>query len=84
MTTVSSAAHLNEGTKTYPVEGLTCGHCVSAVIEEVLALHPVSSVDVHLVAGATSTVSVTSTGLDDADVERALAQAGDYRLVSGN
>ncbi len=85
MTPVSGASHLNDVTKTYPVEGLTCGHCVAAVTEEVMALRPVSSVDVHLVAGATSTVSVTtSTVLDDADVESALARAGDYRVVSGN
>ncbi len=82
---MSDTSQNDETTTSYAVEGLTCGHCVSAVTEEIMALDSVSSVDVQLVAGATSTVSVlSSTELDVAALQRALAEAGDYRLVSGN
>ena len=47
-------------TETYSVTGMTCEHCVHAVTEEVGALDGVTSVDVDLVAGGTSTVTVTS------------------------
>jgi copper ion binding protein len=36
---------------TYTVEGMTCGHCVSAVVEEVEKLHGVQQVDVDLGSG---------------------------------
>jgi copper chaperone CopZ len=45
----------------YLVTGMTCGHCVASVIEEVSLLPGVSAVTVDLVAGAASTVHVTST-----------------------
>jgi copper ion binding protein len=61
-------------TETYSVTGMTCEHCVHAVTEEVGALDGVTSVDVDLVAGGTSTVTVTS----DAPVARdAVAEAVD-------
>lgn len=83
VTIVNDALQGDETTTSYAVEGLTCGHCASAVTEEVMALDSVTSVDVQLVAGATSTVSVmSSTQLDVADLQRALSEAGDYRLVS--
>ena len=70
-------------TQTFPVTGLTCGHCVSAVTSEVGALPGVQDVQVELVADGTSTVSVTSDqALSDADVAAALSEAGDYVLVS--
>lgn len=69
-------------TTTYGLTGLTCGHCVSAVTEEVSALGGVSEVTVDLVTGGTSTLTVTS----DAEVSRedlaaAVDEAGDYRLT---
>ncbi|WP_068156104.1 heavy-metal-associated domain-containing protein [Rhodococcus phenolicus] len=63
---------------TYRVEGMTCGHCVSAVREEISALTGVSDVDVNLETGA---VVVTSeTGLDRQAVADAVDEAG-YVLV---
>jgi copper chaperone CopZ len=70
-------------TTTYSVQGMTCGHCASAVSEEISALEGVRSVDVDLVAGGTSTVRVASDApLADDAVAAALDEAGDYTLVS--
>ena len=49
------------GTSTvYRVEGMTCGHCVKNVTEELTALDGVSDVHIDLVAGGASTVTVTA------------------------
>jgi copper chaperone CopZ len=70
-------------TTTYSVRGMTCGHCASAVSEEISALEGVRSVDVDLVAGGTSTVRVDSDApLAEDAVAAALDEAGDYALVS--
>ncbi|HEX6248150.1 MAG TPA: heavy-metal-associated domain-containing protein [Nocardioidaceae bacterium] len=70
-------------TQTYSVTGMTCGHCAHAVTTELQALDGVSDVDVDLVAGGTSTVTVTSqTPLDEAKVAEALDEAGDYKLAT--
>jgi copper chaperone len=70
-------------TSTYSVQGMTCGHCASAVSQEVSALDGVQSVDVDLVAGGVSTVRVVSEApLTDDAVAAALDEAGDYTLVS--
>jgi copper chaperone len=67
---------------TYRVEGMTCGHCVSAVIEEIEALDGVITVSVDLAPGGTSTVTVAATRpLTDSQVAAALDEAGDYRLA---
>ncbi|WP_205706232.1 heavy-metal-associated domain-containing protein [Kineococcus indalonis] len=56
---------------------MTCQHCVNAVRTEVGALEGVSSVDVDLVPGGTSTVTVTTSApLDDAAVTAAVDEAG--------
>jgi copper chaperone len=65
----------------FSVTGMTCGHCVSAVTEEISALDGVTGVTVELVAGGTSTVTVTSTTpLDTSAVAAAVDEAG-YELV---
>ena len=69
-------------TATYDVQGMTCGHCASAVSQEISALEGVRSVNVDLVAGGVSTVRVTSDApLTDDAVASALDEAGDYSLV---
>ncbi|MEP7090008.1 MAG: heavy-metal-associated domain-containing protein [Nocardioidaceae bacterium] len=69
-------------TQTYSVTGMTCGHCVRAVAEELKALDGVTGVDVDLEAGGASSVTVTSqTPLDESDVAAALDEAGDYQLA---
>ena len=68
-------------TTTIKVTGMTCGHCVSAVTEELTQLPGVTDVVVDLVAGGTSPVTVTSEQpLDDAAVAAAVDEAG-YELV---
>ncbi|MDQ4110294.1 heavy metal-associated domain-containing protein [Nocardioides sp. NPDC023903] len=63
---------------TYTVSGMTCGHCVSSVTEEVAQIAGVSSVDVDL---ATGQVTVTSQNeLDRVQVQRAVEEAG-YQLA---
>lgn len=69
-------------TTSYQVTGLTCGHCVSAVTGELRALPEVSDVQVELVAGGVSTVTVTSPEpLAEHQVAAALDEAGDYQLA---
>ncbi|UUZ61667.1 cation transporter [Nocardioides sp. B-3] len=61
-------------TQTLTVTGMTCGHCVASVTEEISELASVESVDVDL---ATGTVTVTSSQpLDPAAVRAAVEEAG--------
>ena len=61
----------------YLVTGMTCGHCVASVIEEVSLVPGVSAVTVDLVVGATSTVHVASeTEPDRSDIRAAIDEAG--------
>ena len=56
-------------TQTFPVTGLTCGHCVGAITSELKALPGVTDVQIDLVVKGTSTVSVTADkALTDAEV----------------
>jgi copper chaperone CopZ len=59
------------------VSGMTCGHCVSSVTEELGALDGVESVTVQLNVGGASVVTVASTAdLDPAAVRAAVDEAG--------
>jgi copper chaperone len=65
-------------TSTYAVTGMTCGHCVSSVTEEVQEIPGVGAVDVVLETGA---MTVTSTEpIDEAAVRAAVEEAG-YQLA---
>jgi copper ion binding protein len=67
--------------RAYRVKGMTCGHCVKAVKEEVGALPGVTAVDVDLTPDAVSTVRVSSDApLEAAAVGAAIDEAG-YELV---
>jgi len=64
---------------TFTVTGMTCGHCVAAVTEEVSKIAGVTGVDVDLPAEA---VRVTSTEpVAEADMRAAVEEAG-YALAS--
>ncbi len=70
-------------TMTYPVTGMTCAHCVSAVLTEVKQIPGVTDVRVDLVAGGTSSMTVANQApLTESDVAAALDEAGDYTLAS--
>jgi copper chaperone len=65
-------------TTTWTVTGMTCGHCVASVTEELEEVPGVVGVAVELESG---TVSVTSTGpLPRETVEAAVTEAG-YALA---
>ncbi|AZQ71683.1 MULTISPECIES: heavy-metal-associated domain-containing protein [Streptomyces] len=64
-------------TTVYKVSGMTCGHCESAVREEVSALAGVSAVEA---VAATGLVTITAAEpLDDEAVRAAVDEAG-YEL----
>ncbi|MFD6450559.1 MULTISPECIES: heavy-metal-associated domain-containing protein [unclassified Nocardia] len=61
-------------TTTYTVTGMTCGHCVSSVKQEIGKIDGVTGVEVDLASGL---VRVDSSGeLADADVAAAVDEAG--------
>jgi copper chaperone len=64
------------------VSGMTCGHCVSAVTEELEALAGVEEIDIDLNAGGITTVTITSTQkLSPSEIGEAVAEAG-YLVVA--
>ncbi|MDT0119045.1 heavy-metal-associated domain-containing protein [Kocuria sp. PD6] len=67
---------------TYQVEGMTCGHCAGRVTEALTALEGVLDVQIDLVAGEASAVTVTSTTpVAEESVRAAVARAG-YAVTS--
>ena len=65
-------------TSTYQVQGMTCGHCVSAVSSEIGQLSGVSEVSVDLDSGKVTVVAEQPLAQDD--VRAAVEEAG-YELV---
>lgn len=65
-------------TSTYTVTGMTCGHCVSSVSEEVRDIPGVEDVDVVLETGS---VTVTSDQPVDHDAVRAAVEEAGYQLA---
>jgi copper ion binding protein len=61
-------------TSTYTVVGMTCGHCVNAVTEEVGQVPGVSAVEVDLATGGL--VVTSDTPVDDTAVRAAVEEAG--------
>lgn len=69
-------------TQEFRATGLTCGHCAAAVSEELGALEGVDGVEVEVVAGGLSLVTVTTDReLEAAEVAAALDEAGGYALA---
>jgi copper chaperone len=68
-------------TQVFKVSGMTCGHCVASVTEEISAIDGVSSVHVDLVEGAVSDVTVDSADTLDVDAVRAAVDEAGYELV---
>jgi len=66
-------------TITYTVTGMTCGHCVNAVTEEVSKIPGVLDVRVDLTSGSVEVASQQP--LDDAAVADAVEEAG-YELAT--
>jgi copper chaperone CopZ len=66
---------------TLHVQGMTCGHCVKAVTEELTAVDGVSGVEVDLVAGGTSSVVVRSNAPVPVEALRAAVDEAGYDLA---
>jgi copper chaperone len=67
---------------TLNISGMTCGHCVASVLEELKAIDGIDGVDVRLNKGGISPAVVTSSGsIDPARIGEAIAEAG-YSVVS--
>ena len=70
---------MNAITATYVVKGMTCGHCVNSVSEELNKINGVSSVQVDLPSGK---VDITSeAALEQSAVQAAIQEAG-FEVVS--
>ena len=67
---------------TYQVEGMTCGHCAGRITEEITALDGVTEVHIDLVAGGTSTVTVTAEHPLSTDAVRAAIEEVGYTLTA--
>ena len=65
-------------TSTYTVAGMTCGHCVNAVTEEVTRLPGVTDVEVDLASGR---LTVTSEATVDDDAVRAAVDEAGYEVA---
>ncbi|MEV0329677.1 cation transporter [Micromonospora echinospora] len=65
-------------TKTYQVQGMTCGHCVSAVSSELGAVAGVTDVQVDLASGQ---VTVTSDAPLETETVRAAVDEAGFELV---
>ena len=63
---------------TYTVTGMTCGHCVDSVTEELKSIPGVEDVVVELSTGKTEIASTTP--VDPSAVRGAVEEAG-YRLA---
>jgi copper chaperone len=65
-------------TQTYTVTGMTCGHCVASVTEEVQEISGVEKIDIVLETGSLTIISAEP--VDDAAVKTAVEDAG-YQLA---
>jgi copper chaperone CopZ len=70
---------MSEHTFTGTVTGMTCGHCVASVTEEVQEIAGVQDVQVVLETGSLTVTSAQP--LDEATVRAAVEEAG-YTLAS--
>lgn len=68
-------------TDVFRVSGMTCGHCVAAVTEEISALPGVTAVRIDLVPGEVSTVNVEADQALTVDAVRAAIDEAGYELV---
>ncbi len=70
---------MNTTTTIFTVTGMTCGHCVAAVTEEVAKLDNVTNVEIDLASGA---VTLQSDGpVDSVSFAAAVDEAG-YAVAS--
>lgn len=79
-----AATTAGAATQDFLITGMTCGHCVSSVTEELSELDHVDAVDVDLNVGGASRVRVSASApLDVEKVRAAVSEAG-YELVDAS
>lgn len=66
-------------TSTYTVQGMTCGHCVNSVSEELKKIDGVSNVDIDLASGKVEISSENK--IEQSLIEDAVSEAG-YEVAS--
>ncbi|MGO3146630.1 MAG: heavy-metal-associated domain-containing protein [Leucobacter sp.] len=77
-------ANMNQNDITLQINGMTCGHCVSSVTEELSEVAGVSNVTIDLNVGGASVATVTTTAPVEASaLEAAVAEAG-YTLATSD
>jgi copper chaperone len=64
------------------VDGMTCGHCVRAVTEELSALPGVAAVEIALVPEGRSSVQITSASALEGDAVRAAVEEAGYEVAT--
>lgn len=74
---MSETSNPSPAARTYTVRGMTCGHCVSSVTEEVSEIDGVERIRVELESGR---VVVHGSGFTDEHVLTAITDAG-YELA---
>lgn len=75
---------MSQNNITLKIDGMTCGHCISSVTEELNEVPGVSNVQIALAAGGTSTAVVTTNSpVESSLLEAAVTEAG-YTLVSAS
>jgi copper chaperone len=73
----SPSTNQNSAAREYLVQGMTCGHCVASVREEVSEVAGVEKVEVDLASGR---MVVNGDGFADDAVKAAVAEAG-YKVA---
>jgi len=63
-------------TTTVTVHGMTCGHCVNAVENELAKIHGVTAVRAELGTGAVTITISSDAAVDAADIAAAVDEAG--------
>ena len=80
-TTPTEGTEMTHFKTTVHVDGMTCGHCIAAVSEELEAIEGVEEVSVDLNAGGISEVTIDSDRkLKHEAISEAVAEAG-YLVV---
>ncbi|WP_241986303.1 heavy-metal-associated domain-containing protein [Cryobacterium psychrophilum] len=80
--TSSDSADAGRITSTWAVSGMTCEHCVKSVTEELNQIEGATNVEVALVSGGLSRVTVSSVRELDRDVVAAAIDEAGYELVA--
>jgi copper chaperone CopZ len=65
--------------KTYQVQGMSCAHCRSSVLEEIEEIEGVEHAEVDVASGR---LEIQGPGIDDEQVRAAVEEAG-YSLAGG-